>query len=126
VRRRALRDRGAVASHRLLPLPLLPAGERRAGGGVGHLCRGRLRRDPRRPGNLRLLAGVERSFCPRCGTPLAYRADFLPGLVDVTVCSLDDPAAEKPTMHYWCAERLAWLRFADALPEHPGFPPEPA
>ncbi|MGE0256017.1 MAG: GFA family protein [Alphaproteobacteria bacterium] len=70
--------------------------------------------------------GVARSFCARCGTPLAYRADFLPGLVDVTVGSLDDPAAEPPTMHYWCAERLAWLRFADALPEHPGFPPEPA
>src|SRR5688572_24891392 len=35
--------------------------------------------------------GAQRGFCPRCGTQLTFHADFLPGLVDVTVGSMDDP-----------------------------------
>lgn len=68
--------------------------------------------------------GVERSFCATCGTQLAFTAEFLPGLVDVTVGSLDDPAALPPRMHIWDESRLPWLATADTLPRHAALPPD--
>lgn len=67
--------------------------------------------------------GVARSFCEQCGTPLTYTADFLSGLVDVTVCSLDDPGALPPQMHIWDHHRIAWMPAFDNLPRHPELPP---
>jgi hypothetical protein len=67
--------------------------------------------------------GVERSFCGACGTQLTFTADFMPGLVDVTVASFDDAAALAPQMHIWDAARLPWLATADALPRHAAEPP---
>lgn len=68
--------------------------------------------------------GVERAFCAHCGTPLTFRADFLPGLVDVTVGSMDAPATLPPQMHIWAAKQLPWLVLGDALPRHDGLPPQ--
>lgn len=68
-------------------------------------------------------AGVERRFCGDCGTPLTYMADFLGGLVDVTVGSLDDPSVLPPQMHIWESKRLGWLEIPDDLPRHAEFPP---
>ena len=67
--------------------------------------------------------GAQRGFCPHCGTQISFTADYLPGLVDITVGSLDDPARVPPSFHYWDAERLPWLRFSDDLPRHARFPP---
>jgi hypothetical protein len=68
--------------------------------------------------------GVRRGFCGRCGTTLTFSADFLPGLVDITVASLDDPAGLPPRMHIWESRRLPWLTLGDGLPRHPEFPPQ--
>lgn len=68
--------------------------------------------------------GVERGFCGRCGTTLSFTADFLPGLVDVTVASLDDPARLPPQMHIWESARLPWLVLADDRPRHLELPPQ--
>ena len=67
--------------------------------------------------------GARRGFCPRCGTQISFTADYLPGLVDITIGSLDDPARVPPTLHYWESRRLPWLQLADGLPRHPEFPP---
>jgi hypothetical protein len=67
--------------------------------------------------------GVERSFCGSCGTQLAFTADFLTGLVDVTLGSFDDPASLSPQMHVWESKRLPWVAIADALPRHAELPP---
>lgn len=67
--------------------------------------------------------GAQRGFCPRCGTPISFTADYLPGLVDITIGSLDDPARVAPAFHYWDDERLPWLKFDDGLPRHRQFPP---
>ena len=67
--------------------------------------------------------GVERGFCARCGTPLSFTAGFMPGLVDVTVGSLDDPGALPPQMHIWESRRVAWLPLCDALPRYAEAPP---
>jgi hypothetical protein len=69
--------------------------------------------------------GVRRSFCARCGTPISFTADYMPGLVDIPIGSLDEPARVPPTFHYWDDERLPWLHIADAWPRYPEFPPMP-
>ena len=66
---------------------------------------------------------AQRGFCRNCGTQISFTASFLPGLIDITVGSLDDPEAIKPTLHYWDSEHLSWVDFADGLPRHPEFPP---
>lgn len=66
---------------------------------------------------------ARRAFCARCGTQLGFAADYLPGLVDIPIGSLDDPNAIAPTFHYWDSKRLGWVEFADALPRHAEFPP---
>jgi hypothetical protein len=68
---------------------------------------------------------ARRGFCGACGTPISFTATFIPGLVDITVGSLDRPEAMPPALHYWDSRRLPWLRLADDLPRHAGLPPEP-
>jgi hypothetical protein len=66
---------------------------------------------------------AERGFCAACGTQISFIGNSIPGLIDLTVGSLDNPAAVPPSYHYWDSERLPWLRFSDDLPKHAGFPP---
>ena len=64
-----------------------------------------------------------RSFCPKCGTGIAYRnAEYLPGIVDVQTATLDDPAALPPQAHIQTAERIGWMAEAHSLPEFERFP----
>jgi hypothetical protein len=67
--------------------------------------------------------GALRGFCPNCGTQISFTAEYIPGLIDVTVGSLDDPSQVPPTLHYWDSKRLPWVRFADELPRYSEFPP---
>jgi len=66
--------------------------------------------------------GVERSFCSTCGTTLFFEAEFIPGLIDITTESFDDPDTVKPTAHIWtiheteCARSLAGLHRFEELP----------
>ena len=64
-----------------------------------------------------------RYFCSRCGTQLAFRASYIPGFIDITIGSLDNPEDIVPTLHYWYSRHLSWVVFDDALPKHPEFPP---
>jgi len=68
--------------------------------------------------------GVERHFCADCGTGLFYfAAEMLPGLVDVTIASFDEPARSPPAVHIWNRHRLPWLSKIDALPAFDELPP---
>jgi hypothetical protein len=64
--------------------------------------------------------GVRRSFCDRCGTPLAYATDRRPDQIDLYVCSLDDPTAIAPQAHVFVAEQLPWFEILDDLPRYAG------
>lgn len=64
--------------------------------------------------------GVRRSFCSRCGTPLAYESDRFPGEVHLFLGTLDDPNQFRPEFHVHCAERIPWFEVRDSLPRHPG------
>ena len=66
---------------------------------------------------------TRRGFCATCGTPISFTAGFIPGLIDITIGSLDRPEALAPTLHYWDSRRLPWLKFADDLPKYPELPP---
>lgn len=65
----------------------------------------------------------QRGFCETCGTPICFTAAYMPGLIDLTIGSMDQPEAVTPRFHYWHSRHLAWAEFADTLPRHPEFPP---
>lgn len=67
---------------------------------------------------------ARRGFCAACGTPISFTASFIPGLIDITIGSLDAPEAMPPQLHYWDSRRLPWMRLADDLPRYPEFPPQ--
>ena len=63
------------------------------------------------------------SFCSHCGTGLFYRnEEFLPGVVEVQLTTLDDQEALPPTIQIQVAERLGWMKSAHTLPEIQRFP----
>ena len=64
--------------------------------------------------------GVERTHCAACGTSLGWAG--VPGEIDVTLASLDDPEAAPPVRETWLAHRLSWTPMTDlpGLPEESG------
>ena len=70
------------------------------------------------PAQFRASAGVTRSFCGACGTPLTYWNSSAPDVIDVTICSLDQPEAAPPDDHTFTAYRLSWDRSADGKREY--------
>ena len=61
---------------------------------------------------------VTRGFCQGCGTALTYAHRRRPAELDVTVATLDDPAAAPPEYHIWVSQQLPWVVLGDGLPRH--------
>ncbi|MEZ5756150.1 MAG: GFA family protein [Paracoccaceae bacterium] len=70
------------------------------------------------PAIYRSSPGVERFFCPACGTPLAYRATRFPGEIHLHAGTLDDPARFRAEAHVHMAEAVAWADIHDGKPRH--------
>ncbi len=64
--------------------------------------------------------GVERSFCPACGTPLSYTHTDRPEHIDVLTCTLDTPEAYPPQNDSWLEDDLPWMR-AEVAAARPGY-----
>ncbi len=62
--------------------------------------------------------GVIRSFCPACGSPIAYESVRWPDEIHILIGSMDKPDIYPPTGHYYESERISWLNLADDLPRH--------
>lgn len=63
-------------------------------------------------------AGVERSFCGRCGSPLAYRGDRWPTEIHLLAGAFDDPEPFAPKGHAFAGERVSWVHISEPpLPE---------
>lgn len=62
---------------------------------------------------------VTRSFCGDCGTPLVYRTDRRPEVVDVPTATLDEPDDFAPEREIWTGEKLAWQIVNASLPQFP-------
>ncbi|MDX2274701.1 MAG: GFA family protein [Hyphomonadaceae bacterium] len=52
--------------------------------------------------------GVRRSFCSRCGSPLAYRGDRWSGETHLPVCAFEQPESLPPQSDHLEAEKLPW------------------
>jgi hypothetical protein len=59
---------------------------------------------------------AERGFCAACGTPLTYRFEGA-GHISVTMASLDDPEAVRPSMQYGVESKLSWTDGIAGLPQ---------
>jgi len=62
--------------------------------------------------------GVFRSFCPRCGSPIAYQSNERTEEIDLYALTLDDPSAFAATVHVHWNEHMPWLHLNDGLPRH--------
>jgi hypothetical protein len=60
---------------------------------------------------------VERGFCAQCGSTLTYAHAERADAVDVTLASLDAPAALEPAFHLWVSDRVDWAPLGDGLPQ---------
>jgi len=63
-------------------------------------------------------AEAQRGFCSACGTQISFEAAYMSGLIDIAVCSLDEPEPFAPSLHLWHSEHIPWAEFADNLPRH--------
>ena len=68
---------------------------------------------------------VLRGFCAACGGALTYRHDARAEEIDITLASLDEPAALAPQMHVWVSDKLPWLDITDGLPQYVTTPATP-
>ena len=64
---------------------------------------------------------VTRSFCPACGTPVAYDDSRLPDSLWLMLGVMDRPELYAPQLHAFAGHRLPWLEIADGLPRRQGF-----
>lgn len=65
-------------------------------------------------------AKVTRSFCPECGTSIAYEDEKLPGEIYIYVGVMDDPDSLPMTSHSYIDEKLSWVNMGDDLPNLDG------
>jgi hypothetical protein len=101
----------------------VPARQRRARGRLGDVSGIPGRVPERLPGHLCVVALGQARLLPNCGTQISFAADYIPGLIDLTIGRPDHPEKVAPTLHYWEARRLPWVHLADDLPRYPEFPP---
>ncbi len=68
--------------------------------------------------------GALRSFCPNCGTTLFFEGDYLPGMIDITTESLDNPDEALPTLQIWCSSKSQCVRELPNMQCFDEFPPQ--
>ncbi len=68
--------------------------------------------------------GVTRSFCGRCGSPIAYQNDDTPDDIHLQLGLFDDIEALPPVDHSFRNEKASWLRADDHLPDSGWVKPE--
>lgn len=64
-------------------------------------------------------AGIERGFCPSCGTTLSFHDGRWPEEIDIATATLDDPEQLPPGDHTFARSRLGWMKLCDDLPAYP-------
>jgi hypothetical protein len=65
---------------------------------------------------------LNRKFCPDCGTPLLWTGDGFPGVVLISLSSLDDPEAHQPVHEGWTDSALSWCRIGEDIQSFPKRP----
>ena len=65
---------------------------------------------------------IDRKFCDTCGTPLIWTGEGFPGVVLVSLSSLDEPEAFPPVHEGWTDSAVSWCRIRDDIESFPGRP----
>jgi len=68
-------------------------------------------------------AGLERQFCPECGSPIFSISKSNPDLIVVKAGTLDDTSEVAPQLHIWTESAQDWLVID---PDMPSFAHQPA
>jgi hypothetical protein len=61
--------------------------------------------------------GVTRSFCGRCGSPVAYELENRPNEIHLQLGLFDDLERLVPQDHSFLGEKVSWLHADEHLPE---------
>ena len=75
------------------------------------------------PTGYRSSASSVRTHCRECGSPLTFVFDPQPDMIWITVGSLDDPGAVRPTEHWYTDDKVGWVALHDDLPKFPAAAP---
>ena len=122
----AIRMRRRAAVCAAVPLPGLPAAERRAPRRGGAHAVGGLPHRPRRARRYVAKADsgneVTRVFCGACGTPLYVQVSTRPDIVGVRVCTFDDASWFRPEANIFVKSAQPWDRLDPAVPAFPTYP----
>jgi hypothetical protein len=54
---------------------------------------------------------VDGFFCPKCGSTVYWRADFLQGMTGIAVGCFGDTDFPEPTASVWTASKHEWVSF---------------
>ena len=65
---------------------------------------------------------AKRGFCSNCGTQVSFEATYLPGMIDISMGSLDDPNLITPAFEYWYEEHLDWFKVEGEQPRYAQWP----
>lgn len=68
--------------------------------------------------------GVRRSFCPTCGTTLFFEAEYIAGLIDITVESADVPEQLLPQAQIWTQHETTCLKKMNTMERFEALPPQ--
>ena len=66
--------------------------------------------------------GIDRGFCPDCGSPLFIKLARLPDSVAIQAASLDDPTIHRPAMDVFTASAQPWDHMNPELKKFPKGP----
>ena len=61
--------------------------------------------------------GVERGFCPTCGTPLCGRLERFPDLFMIRAGCLEEPAKFSPALDVYAASAQPWDHMDPEIPK---------
>jgi len=65
---------------------------------------------------------LHRHFCGQCGTPMTWTGEGFPGVVLISLSSLDDPESCQPVQEGWTDSALSWCRISDDVESFPKRP----
>ena len=65
---------------------------------------------------------ISRSFCPVCGSTIHSSPSVMPGVLNMTAGTLDDPTLYQPQAVIYTRSRPHWDRIDSGLPEFEGMP----
>ena len=68
------------------------------------------------PARLKSSDDGTREFCNSCGTPVFCTNTGHPDIIDVTLCSLDEPAAFTPSVESYTDNKLNWVNDLTSIP----------